>query len=171
MYGRASDKLQARTRQAAAAADTSGCINASDAFRTAENESPEALEKRKLTERLVRVHRALSAIKAKRAIVDIERQLNGGQENKRQTKSHATLRIELVDEAQTIQSRLSRLNPVIRQQKMQASDKQHHDFGRAFMEVAKRMLAEPVYERVLTATLHFVGDAGGSQAHDRGERR
>lgn len=166
MYGRASDTLQARTRHAASAADTGGGIKASDAFRVSADESPEAVEKRELTDRLVRVHRALSAVKAKRAIVDIERQLNGERENRRQTKSHAALRIELVDEAQAIQARLSRLNPILRQRKMQASDKQHHDFGRAFMEVAKRMLAEPVYERVLTATLHFVGDAGGPQAHD-----
>ena len=57
---------------------------------------------------------------------------------------------ELVREMQSVEAALSKIRLAMSHRKPQ----EDRTFERTFMVVAKEMLAEPVYQRIITATLH-----------------
>jgi hypothetical protein len=135
MYGRTSDKMQSRTRRAADASDRSGGINASDAFKPNVVRSLDAEEVFRLTLKLQEAQARLTRMNAKFG------------------PKHPD-RFRAVADVQETSLALNRIKGRVKADAIMAQSERDKRWERAFIAVAKQMLAEPVYRRLVTAAEH-----------------
>jgi hypothetical protein len=135
MFKRASQLQQGRERSLASRAMTNGGIEASDAFKIGE-ESGLDTELRLLTSEFRRLQSHLMALNVAGL-----------------PKRHPD-RLAAVSKLMRIQDELSVLKPRVKAEHLNKSHAESAAYDRKFKSVARRMLAAPVYDRLVTATLH-----------------
>jgi hypothetical protein len=135
MYSRASDKMQSRTRRAADAVDQTGGIAASDAFK------PD-------------VARSLAADEIFRLTLEVqEAQSRLTRINARFGPKHPE-RARAVVVFQEASLALSRVKGRVKAETLVAQGERDKRWERTFVQVAKQMLAGPVFDRLVNAAHH-----------------
>jgi hypothetical protein len=138
MYKRTSQAQQDRERALAASAPTNGGIEASEAFKVGE-ESILETELRIVQGDIREINQRLAECNLRRL-----------------DKKHPD-RLRLVVRQQELQAQVAILKPRVKVERMRISNDRSAEYQRTFMETAREMLATPVYERILNATLHKLG--------------